>query len=320
MAKVVPAFWTPWIQERMKTIQNILTMGMVEEDNNTPITKSGKYYSRPVQQHLGNATAPVDYDATTVITPGTVDDFQENIVTVHKGAGYKETEYDRITRGQNGLDSAMLDRAEIVLQTIQTSLVNSIKGAFATALATTNTYDATGLGTGIFTVDIAVDACETLFDENADDFDKYTMHSKQYAKLKKDGFIDFQNATNFADMIVKQGQIPTLLGKPIAINNTLCANEGTVADPIYPIFMTQGKPFILAWQRNVRLYEDFQPSTGGGTDMRYWYADYAIGVKGVSWTAGTYDPSNTGLATGANWTKVYQTKDIKVIKIKTLYI
>jgi hypothetical protein len=312
MSKVTPVNWSPFIQEALVTTNNIFSQGFVEIDTSSIITNGGKYFVRPYQDNLDTIDNPQKIIASTTLTPTTLSDFQENLVVCHVGDSYYETEYDRITRGSSGLDAAMVQRGEIVLKMLQNYMINVIRGVFATELATSHTYDATGDGSGVFGTYAATKAAQTKFDEQMDIFDGYIMNSVTFGELLIAGSAAYEFASDFSNTIMQTGKIPTFLGKKVFINDTLCAVNG---DGNYPVYMMSGKPLYLAWQKNVSVYEKFEPATGHGRYEVYWYADFVPAVKGLSWTAGTYDPAVADLATGTNWTKVFENKHIKMLKV-----
>lgn len=314
MAKVTPVSWTPHIQEALVTENNIFSQGFVEIDMSSPITQGGKVFTRPYQDNLDTIDSVTKILANTTLTPTTLADYQENLVVCHVGDAYYETEYDRITRGSNGLDAAMVQRGAIVLKALQNYMINVINGAFSTGgtLATSHVYDATGEATQNFGTWVATKAAQTKFGEQMDIFDAYIMNSVTFAELMIAGTGDYSYASEFSNMVQKTGKIPTFLGKRVFINDTLCAVD---SNGNYPVYMMSGSPLYLAWQKNVRVYEDFVPATGGGTYQTYWYADFVPAIKGVSWTHTAYDPTVGDLATVGYWTKVFENKHIKMLKV-----
>ena len=316
MAKITPVNWTPWIQEALVSKANIISMGFVETDTTSIITQGGKSFTRPYQANLRDIASPVVYNASTTITPTTASDYKENLVVVHIGDGYYETEYDRITRGAAGLDTLMLQRAEIVTDTIQDYLVSTITGAFATTLATSHVYDYSHVGSGNMSASAVSTSTQSKFGEDMNKFTGYIMNSATYSELAIEGTAKMEYASDFSNSVMATGKINTFLGVPVWINNTLCVAEtNSEGDTVYPVYVIKQKPFYMAWQRNVRIYEDFEPAIGGGKYSVYWYADFVPALKGVSWNLSTYDPSAATLADGASWLKVFEDKHIGILKI-----
>jgi len=315
MAKVTPVNWTAFIQEALVRKANIFSMGLVQQDTSSIITQGGKYFVRPYQENLAEIAAPVVYNASTTITPTTASDFQENLVVCHIGDGYYETEYDRITRGSNGLDALMIQRSTVILNKLQDWMISTIKGAFASALATSHVYDASVVGSGTMGTFAVTQGAQTLFGEQMNDFDAYIMNSVTYAELVANGTASMEYASDFSNTMLATGKIPTFLGKRILVNDTLCEATTSNGATVYPVYVIQGQPFYLAWQRNVRTYEKFVPETGGGRYETYWYADFVPAVKGVSWTHTSYDPTQANLETAGYWTKVFENKLITMFKI-----
>lgn len=312
MAKITPVNWAPFIQEALVTTENIFSQGFVEIDMYSPVTAGGKYFVRPYQENLDSVDDPQKIISSTTLTPSMLSDYSENLVVCHTGDAYSETEYDRITRGSNGLEAAMVQRGEIVLKMLQNYMINTISGAFASALATSHVYDATGDGSGAWGTYTAAKAAQVKFGEQMDIFDSYIMNSVTFSELLIAGTASYEFAGSFSNSIMQTGKIPAFLGKRVFINDTLCAVNG---EGNYPVFMMSGQPLYLAWQKDVTVYEKFVPETGHGRYEVYWYADFVPAVKGISWTHTSYDPSAADLANGSYWTKVFEDKHIKMLKV-----
>jgi hypothetical protein len=315
MSKQTPVNWTPWIQEALVSKANIVSMGFVEQDMSSVIAQGGVTFTRPYQANLRDQSSPVAYNASTTITPSTGSDYLEHFVVAHIGDGYYETEYDRITRGSNGLDALMLQNAEVVNDKIQDYLMYAISGVFKTALATSHVYNHSAVGSGTFGTAAVTIGTQTKFGEDMDKFDGYIMNSLTYAEAIVAGTAKFEYASDISNSIFATGKIPTYLGKRVLINDTLCVAEVVGGETLYPVYVVKGKPFFLAWQRNVRVYEDFEPAIGGGKYSVYWYADFVPAVKGVSWDLSTYVADSSTLASGASWAKVFEDKHIGILKI-----
>ncbi len=315
MSKQTPVNWTPWIQEALVSKANILSMGLVEQDTTSIVNQGGKYFVRPYQENLREIANPVTYNSGTTITATTASDYKENLVVAHIGDGYYETEYDRITRGAAGLDSLMLQRAEIVLDTVQDFLISAVKGAFAGPLASSHVYNAYSVGTGYFDIGAATKAVQTIYGEDMDKFDAYIMPSAIYSDLIIEGTASYESASDFSSSIMATGRIPTFLGKRVLLNDSLCQPVTVGSDTVYPVYIVRGKPLYLAWQRNVRVYEDFEPAVGGGKYSVFWYADFVPAVKGISWTHTAYDPTQSDLETSTYWNKVFENKHITICKV-----
>jgi hypothetical protein len=317
MAKVNPVIFTPFIQEALVTVNNILNMGIVEIDTSSVIRQGGEYFVRPYQENLDAIDNIQRITTTTTLTPSEASDFKETLVSCHIGDSYKEIALDRITRGSAGLDALKLQKAEIILRGLQNYLISTVKGVFATELATSHVYNGSVVGSGIFGIGMATMATQTIFGEQMDDFDAYIMNSVTYQELVTAGAAQFLSASEFSNQILRTGRVPTFLGKRVYLNNTLCAADTTTTPgtTLYPIFITKGNPLYMAWQQDVVAYDDFDPAVGHGTYKTYWYADFVPAVKGVSWTHTTFNPTTTELETGSYWTKVFEDKNIPIIKV-----
>jgi len=100
------------------------------------------------------------------------------------------------------------------------------------------------------------------------------------------------------------------------VNDTICAPFTVDSVTYYPTYILGGQPAYVGFQKALNIYSDFDPSVGGGTNKLYWYSHFAVGFRGVSFSAGIDNPTTAQLATGSNWTKV--APDDKLIRVVRL--
>lgn len=315
MAKVYPGLFAPFFQEAWPKTKNLVSMGLVAEDINAQVSQSGEYFTIPFQENLSNIGNSVRVTTSTTITPQTLGDKEEVGVVCHIGQGIKEQVLNDILRGAEGLRQAANQIVPYTVNEFQRYLVSATKGAFAAdgPLFGTHVVDKSGIGDGTISTSFIIDAAQETLGEDGMDFDALIMHSKIFADLQKVGLITYVNAGTFGQNLLVSGDIPTVLGKRVMVNDTLCAKDS--ADK-YPVYLSGGRPWYLGYQRQqLRIYQDFNPAIGGGQNETYWYADFVPHIRGLKWNVSTINPTTTNLETGTNWTKVWTDENIKLAQL-----
>jgi hypothetical protein len=317
MAYITPNLWTPFVQEGLKKTQNLISMGLVEVDTNSPVSESGQYLNLAYQQPLSLIKSVQRITTSTTLTPTANNDMQEIGVVCHVGDAYYEPAVATLERGFDGIAAIGSQISEVALLGIQDYLVSVAKGQFATGgvLATTHTHNPAG---GALTVDAIVDGVEEVYDENLDSVTSILMHSAKFAGFLKDNLVTYVDAADFGADILYTGKIPTILGKRVLLNNTLCASFVDGGATKYPTYLTMGQPWYLGYQQTLRVKTDEDILTGGGKNIIAWYADFLPHIKGVSYTSGGANPTTGTLETIGNWTKKAQDYNIGIMRINTL--
>lgn len=317
MAYITPNLWTPWIQEQLQATQNLISMGLVTVDTAAPVATSGQFMNIPIQQPLSTISNVQRITTSTTLTPTATADVQEIGVVVHNGDSYYMPEIAKLERGMDGLAALAPQIVKVALDGIQTHLVSGTKGVFdATgALASTHVYTPAN---NTLDVDAILYGTQDVFGENMDSMDAIIMHSLKFAEFTSANLVTYVNAGDFGQELLYKGKVPTVLGKRVLINDTLCATFTSGQETKYPTYIVKGQPWYLGYQKTLDVKFDEDILTGGGNMRLAWYVHYVPHTKGVSWTSSTANPTTAQLATVGNWTKKQQDYNIGIMRIETL--
>ncbi len=191
-------------------------------------------------------------------------------------------------------------------------VIQTLKGIFAAGGAGANlVYDISGeSGTGaLLDKDTLIWAAQLLGDQKAN-LTAVAMNSAAEAFLAS---LDAQS-TLYRPSDAK-GTLPTYNGKSIVMDDNLGYDPSTKVAEIY-LFGAGAVALNDVPSKN--------PFEAGRDPLKNGGEDYVVSrhagiahVRGIKW-AGTpagASPTNAELATAANWTKVYDDKDIRVVKL-----
>jgi hypothetical protein len=318
-----PELYQPWVQEGMVGKNNILGSGLVEIDNNPPFKKSGEIFHKPYKQSMDNHTGVTEVTAVgTTITPQAFSDYEIKVGSLMVGAGLSTNNYQDITRGDpNVIGDLLTQVGEWNAEESMDYLEACTRGLFITdgKLVSTNQYDAVALGpNGTLTSEVISTAGISVFGEQYEKLNRIIMHSQIYNKYKNENRVEYINAGDLG--FLYEGKIPMIDGKAVLLNDTMCAKADSSGDNYYdgkyPTYLVGGKPWYLGYQRNMNMFDDFNPALDGGTYYVYWYWNFGVAVDGVSYTSES-SVTKTLLATAASWTKKAATKNIKMVQILT---
>lgn len=315
---IIPQVWSDWVVTEMVNLANVITSPYVEFDPNAVIQEKDILYRIPKFKSLDVIGDDVRITPTTTITPQNLEDYTEIAPIVRRGNGIQVSDVEIIERGVDPLRLLAPQIAQYNLRQMQKLVKAVIDGVFASALASSHTYDNRNNGDGKIDAGPIEDAVQSVLGETAEILTGLILHSKVAADLKKKGLTYTAFAPVFSDGLITNGQIPMYWGKRIIVNDTICAPYDDNGVTTYPVYLLAGTPVYVGWQKALNIYSDFDPSTGGGLNKIFWYAHYAIGFRGVSFTANINNPTAAQLATGSNWTKV--APDNKLIPVVRLLV
>lgn len=187
------------------------------------------------------------------------------------------------------------------------ALFKTLKG-LETTLASTNVHDISALtgGAEIIGVSTTLDAKQKMGD-NASKLTGIAMHSAVFTKLQKNNEIDF--VADSQTLV----QIPTYLGYRVIVDDSC-----PVATGVYTTYLFGQGAFALG-QGNAPVPTETDRDSLAGEDILVNRQHFILHPRGVKWTENTVTgktPTFAEIATGANWSKVYETKNIRIVIFK----
>lgn len=191
-------------------------------------------------------------------------------------------------------------------------VIQTLKGIFASGGAGANlVYDISGeSGTGaLLDKDTLIWAAQLLGDQKAN-LTAVAMNSAAEAFLAS---LDAQS-TLYRPSDAR-GTLPTYNGKSIVMDDNLGYDPSTKVAEIY--LFGAGAVALNDCPSKNPFEAGRDPLKNGGEDYVVSRHAGIAHVRGIKWTgtpAGA-SPTNAELATAANWTKVYDDKDIRVVKL-----
>ncbi|MBL8445064.1 MAG: coat protein [Zoogloeaceae bacterium] len=191
----------------------------------------------------------------------------------------------------------------------QKELIQTLGGVFSAASMAGNVHDISALtgGAQIFGASTFIDACYKLGDA-ADSVSAIAMHSAVMAKLAKDQLITYQTTAD------KPVSVPFYMGKRVIVDDGLPVATGTYTSYI---FGGGAVGYVEGVVGNGPTEND--RDILAGEDVITMRRRWIMHVRGTKWKgtpAGDF-PTRTELATGTNWERVFENKQIPVVQFKT---
>ena len=311
---IVPEIFTPYVIEKTAEKSRILQSGIAIANPklNELVTAGGTTMQMPYWKDLtGDDEVLSDQNP---LTPGKIGADKDIAALLLRGRAWGANELAGALAGDDPMKAIAERVSDYWARKEQKILVSVLTGAFAAASMANHVADKSDVATGI-SGDMVLDAKQLLGD-SAEQLQAIMMHSAVYTKLKKQNLIEY---TTTSDGKVT---IPTYLTYQVIVDDGMpveTVGEGSSAYKVYTTYLFakgsigrgEGTPVSLTpteTDRDSLAGEDFLIN-------RRALVMHPMGVKWIGTPAGV-TPTNAELATGTNWQRVYEDKNIGLVALK----
>lgn len=310
---IVPEVFLPYVKQ--ETMQNsaLFTSGLVAEDNRIAVgtRAGGETVHMPFWNDLeGDAEEISDQKDLTVggITTG-----QDIAVAQYLGKAFGHNDLVGLLAGDDPAGAIATGVAKFWERNMQKRVIATLNGAFSAASMSSNVLDISA-GTGAAAVIDKLSFADAQF-KLGDQFGSLTavaMHTHTYSKLYKDDLIETVRGSD--------GQpFPTYQGKRVIIDDSMPVTSGVYTTYFFgpgAVGYAEGTPSDLALE--------FDRNSLGGYDVMIMRRLMVLHPRGIKYTGAKISggdatggrPNLTDLATAANWTRVYDPKNIRIVAMK----
>lgn len=303
---IVPDVFNPYVVERTAEKSALYQSGIIQADAqlNALAQSGGTLLQMPFWSDLtGDDEVLSD---TGSLTAGAIT-ASKDIARLHmRGRAWGVNDLAKALSGDDPMGVVGDLVANYWARRMQAALVKTLDGVFAAASMSGNLHDITAVtGADTFTGEHFIDATHKLGDAE-DQLTAIMVHSATYSSMRKQNLIDFiPNSQGVYD-------IPTYMGKRVIVDDGL------------PIVSTTNYTTYLFGAGAIGYGEGAPPvptetdrDSLAGEDYLITRKHFLLHPRGVKWTEASVagdSPTNAELATAANWTRVYDNKNIKIVK------
>jgi len=324
---IIPEIFTPYLLEQTTLRDAFLASGVVQPMAELNATEGGDYISVPFYKANLTGDFEVLTDSTS-LTPGKITADKQVGVILHRGRAFESRDLAALAAGSDPMAAIGAKVADYVANQRQKDLIKCLEGVFGGLTSNTGaafaslTLDLSGM-TALGPRQVA--KARALLGNQGDKLTAVAMHSAVYYDLVERKAIDYVTNTEargggsvattniapvFAGSITGaygEVSVPTYMGLRVIVSDDL-----TPTSTNYPVyFFTQGA-IASGEQMAMQTETDrdiLAKSDAMSIDLHYCY--HPVGAK---WTVGTTNPTQAQLATIGNWTKVYETKNLGIVR------
>ena len=330
---IIPEIFTPYVIEQTTLRDAFLASGVVQPMAELNATEGGDYINVPFFKANLTGDFEVLTDSTS-LTPGKITADKQVGVILHRGRAFESRDLAALAAGADPMAAIGAKIADYVANQRQKDLLSCLAGVFGAV------EDNTGAAFIDLTIDGAtgdtptvlsprhVAEARSLLGDQGDKLAAVAMHSKVYYDLVERRAIDYVSAGDarftadatanpaafggsIAGAYGGDNSVPTYMGLRVIVSDDVQTAGSGATSEYATYFFTQGA-IASGEQMGMQTETDrdiLAKSDAMSIDLHYCY--HPVGSK---WGVTTSNPTRAQLATVGNWSKVYELKNLGIVR------
>ena len=324
---IIPEIFTPYVVEQTTLRDAFLASGVVQPMAELNATEGGDYVNIPFWKANLTGDFEVLSDSTS-LTPGKITADKQVGVILHRGRAFESRDLAALAAGADPMAAIGAKVADYVANQRQKDLIKCLEGVFGGLTSNTGaafidvSFDKSGM-TALGPRQVA--KARALLGDQGDKLVAVAFHSAVYYDLVERKAIDYVTnveargggtvaTTGIAPVIAGsvmgaygEVSVPTYMGLRVIVSDDLAPTSTNY--PVY--FFTQG---AIASGEQMGMQTEVDRDILAKSDAMSIDLHYCFHPVGAKWTVGTTNPTQAQLATIGNWTKVYELKNLGIVR------
>jgi hypothetical protein len=321
---IIPEVFTPYVIEQTTLRDAFLASGVVQPMAELNATEGGDFVNVPFWKANLSGDFEVLTDSTS-LTPGKIQAGRQTGVILHRGRAFEARDLAALAAGSDPMAAIGAKVADYVANQRQKDLIACLDGVFGSLAANTS-------GSAFF--DLAVDSASgdtrtTLsprtvskarakLGDQGDKLVAVAFHSDVYYDLVERKAIDYVAKEEARGTSTTQSggsqamaygdvSVPTYMGMRVIVSDDIAPTSTN-----YPVYFFTAGAIASGEQMSMQTETDrdiLAKSDAMSIDLHYVY--HPVGAR---YKVSTVNPNRTVLATVGSWEKVYETKNIGIVR------
>ena len=323
---IIPEVFTPYVIEQTTQRDAFLASGVVQPMAELNATEGGDFVNVPFWKANLSGDFVVLSDSAS-LTPGKITADKQIGVILHRGRAFESRDLAALAAGSDPMAAIGAKIADYIANQRQKDLLSCLGGIFG-AVGTDNasasfvdlTIDGGGSGETALSPRHVAEARAKLGDQG-DKLSAICMHSNVYYDLVERRAIDFiYDNTGAADTGATQGStanafgnvsVPTFMGLRVIVSDDVQQSGSSPNKKFAVYFFTEG---AVASGEQLALQTETDRDILAKSDAMSIDLHYCYHPVGAKWGVTTTNPTRAQLETIGNWSKVYETKNIGIVR------
>ena len=305
---IVPEIFNPYVIERTAELSALVKSGIIVR--NPELDKlamaGGKLINMPYWKDLtGDDEVLSDSSA---LTPGKIGSGQDIAVLLMRGKAWGVNDLAKALSGDDPMKAIGDLVAEYWARMKQKVLLAELKGVFSAASMSGNVHDISAeLDAAAKISGSSFITAKNKLGDNSDKLTAVMMHSATFTALEQQNLIAY--IPNNQGIV----EFPTYMGKRVIVD------DGCPVDTdVYTTYLF-GEGAIGEGNGAAPVPTETDRDSLAGEDILINRQHFLLHPRGVKFTSSSVvgsSPTNTELATAANWNRVYENKNVKIVAFK----
>ena len=326
---IIPEVFTPYVIEQTTQRDAFLASGVVQPLAELNATEGGDFINVPFWKANLSGDFEVLTDSSS-LTPGKIQADKQVGVILHRGRAFESRDLAALAAGSDPMAAIGAKIADYIANQRQKDLLSCLGGVFGTLGTTSSSaaffplaIDGESGDTPTVLSPRHVAEAKSLLGDQGDKLTAIAMHSKVYYDLVERKAIDYVATTDARGTTTTQSggslvaayggsvDVPTYCGLRVIVSDDVQTSGSGSSTEYATYFFTQGA-IASGEQMAMQTETDrdiLAKSDAMSVDMHYIY--HPVGAK---WAVTTANPTRAQLATVTNWSKVYETKNIGIVR------
>jgi hypothetical protein len=325
---IIPEIFTPYVIEQSTLRNQFLSSGVVQPMAELNATEGGDFVKVPFWKANLSGDAEVLTDSTSLI-PGKITADTQVGVILHRGRAFESRDLAALAAGADPMAAIGAKVGEYIASQQQKDLYKSLEGVFGALTGSDSPaftdlrFDTSGMGP---LGPRQVAQARAKLGDQGDKLSAVAMHSACYYDLVERKAIDYVTNTearlstaatgastinaiggSIAGSFSNEYTVPFYMGLRVIVSDDITNSGGNYAC----YFFTNGA-VATGEQAALRTETDRDILAKSDAMAMDWHNVYhPVGAK---WGVTTTNPTQAQLATITNWSKVYETKNIGIVR------
>tara|TARA_B100002051_G_scaffold57320_1_gene52978 strand:- start:1641 stop:2663 length:1023 start_codon:yes stop_codon:yes gene_type:complete len=324
---IVPEVFTPYVIEESTRTDAFLASGVVQPMAELNATEGGDFINIP--HFKANLTGDFEVlSDSTSLTPGKITTDRQTGVILHRGRAFEARDLAALAAGSDPMAAIGTKVASYVNHQRQKDLLSCLAGVFGSLGSTSSsaaffplTIDGESGDTPTVLSPRHVAEAKSLLGDQGEKLTAMCVHSKVYYDLVERRAIDFiYDNTGAGDTAADSGStanafgqvsVPTFMGLRVIVSDDVQTAGSGSSTEYATYFFTQG---AVASGEQLALQTETDRDILAKSDAMSIDLHYCYHPVGSRWTASDVNPSRSTLETVGNWSKVYETKNLGIVR------
>jgi hypothetical protein len=326
---IIPEVFTPYVIEQTTQRDAFLASGVVQPLAELNATEGGDFINVPFWKANLSGDFEVLTDSSS-LTPGKIQADKQVGVILHRGRAFEARDLAALAAGSDPMAAIGAKIADYIANQRQKDLLSSLGGVFGTLGTTTSsaaffplTIDGESGDTPTVLSPRHVAEAKSLLGDQGDKLTAIAMHSKVYYDLVERKAIDYVATTDARGTTTTQSggslvaayggsvDVPTYCGLRVIVSDDVQTSGSGASTEYATYFFTQG---AIASGEQMAMQTETDRDILAKSDAMSIDLHYVYHPVGAKWAVTTVNPTRAQLETVGNWSKVYETKNLGIVR------